>query len=166
MERDAMALEIGKSGRIVGLRQLVEGLTAQDIVNAAAEYDSRGGNVDTYEPSNHYDVLINESPYPPKAIFGLAASKLLNQPIESQHFTGGLKSTCFNTLEALGFTIVEKVERGSFDRLELHQHYSREDVQKALGPQDNGGKWGRTGIVSNRPSPGDSVFFVTLGEQS
>lgn len=165
-----MALEIGESGRIVGLRQLVEGLTARDIEKAAAEYDGLSGRVDTYEPSSHYDVLINDTPYPPKAIFGLAASKLLNEPIESQHFTGGLKSTCFNILESLGFSIIEKVERGSFNRLELHQHYSREDVQKALGPQDtftaSSGSWGLSGIISDRPSIGDTVLFVTFGEQS
>jgi len=165
-----MALKIGDSGRIVGLRQLVEGLTAQDIEKAAEEYDRRGRSIDTYEPSSHYDVLINETPYPPKPIFGLAASMLLNESIESQHFTGGLKSTCFNILESLGFSIVEKVEQGSFNRLELHQLYSREDVQKALGPQDtfttSSGSWGLSGIISDRPSTGDTVLFVTLGEQS
>lgn len=165
-----MDLKIGKSGRIIGLRELIEGLTAQDIEKAAAEYDRRGGIVDTYESSSHYDVLINDTPYPPKAIFGLAASIYINEPIESQHFTGGLKSVCFDILESLGFSVVEKSEHGLFNRLELYQNYSRKDVQKALGPKDtfteSSGSWGLSGIISDRPSIGDTVLFVTFGERS
>jgi hypothetical protein len=164
----SMAMEMGKTGRILNLRNLLHELTAKDVVAAAEVFDAQGGKVESFEDSSKYEVVIGGRNYPPKAVFGLAASNKLNQEIRSRHFTGGDSSTSFRILRELGFEIVLKTTRpGHSEGLELYSAYSREDVQKLLAPNDvfvkGSGTWGLQGIVRDKPAEGDVVFFVTLG---
>lgn len=163
-----MSISVGDSGRILGLKTLLKNLTADDVMAAVKEYEQLGGEVESFENSSTYDLVIDGNAYPPKAIFGLAASRKLKTDVRSEHFTGGENSASFKILRELGFQIVQKTERpGPRAGLVLYNAYSREDVQKILGPEDSftvgAGTWGIQGIVRNRPRDGDAVLFVTLG---
>ena len=163
-----MDFEVGKTGRILNLRNLLSNMTADDVYEAAKTFDRLQGNIDSFEDSSTYQVIVGNTAYPPKPIFGLAASKTLNQQVRSEHFTGGERSTSFRILQDLGFKITLKAARpGQSDGLKLYELYSREDAQKLLGPDDTftkgSGTWGIQGIIRDRPSQGDVVLFVTLG---
>lgn len=163
-----MDIQIGKTGRIRSFRKLLRELTQEDILAAAKEFDSLGGNIDSFEPSSTYDLVIEEHRYPPKAVFGLAASKHLNFHVKSSHFVGGEDSPCFEILRDLGFEIQQKTQRpGTREGLKLYGEYSREDVFKLMRNEGDtfkagAGLWGMQGIIPNRPLRGDTVLFVTL----
>lgn len=65
-----------------------------------------------FSPSTDYDVLLEDGVrLPPKAVFGLAASEALGLPVLPRHFSGGLGTACFMTIESAGFAIVAKSAR-------------------------------------------------------
>ncbi|HAS6450929.1 TPA: DUF3427 domain-containing protein [Vibrio parahaemolyticus] len=103
-----MKVELDKAGRIARLITISKPLTASHIDDAARKFDELNGQVNSYDDSTRYDLRVNDKRYPPKAIFGLALGKLLNETVLSTHFTGGLTSDCFKVLTRLGFDIVEK----------------------------------------------------------
>lgn len=84
---------------------MAEPLTQNDIRNAVKQYLKQDCVVKTYSDSTTYDLIVDGEHYPPKAIFGLAMSKLLEIEVKSTHFSAGLKSPCFTTFENLGFEI-------------------------------------------------------------
>lgn len=62
-----------------------------------------------YSPSIDYDVLLEDGVrLPPKAVFGYAASEALGFPVLPRHFSGGLGTACFETIENAGFAIAPK----------------------------------------------------------
>lgn len=93
------------NGSIARLKSMAEPLTQNDIRNAIKQYLKQDCVVKTYSDSTTYDLIVDGEHYPPKAIFGLAMSKLLEIEVKSTHFSAGLKSPCFTTLENLGFEI-------------------------------------------------------------
>ncbi|EGQ7761711.1 hypothetical protein IS633_001473 [Vibrio alginolyticus] len=93
------------SGSISRLKSMAEPLTQDDIRNAVKQYLKQERIVNTYSDSTTYDLIVDGEHYPPKAIFGLAMSKLLGFEVKSTHFSAGLKSPCFTTFENLGFEI-------------------------------------------------------------
>ena len=99
------------TGRISNLTTISSSLNVKHIHQAVEEYIILDGEIDTYTDSTKYDVTVNNEPFPPKAIFGLALSKLLGTNVLSKHFAGGLRSECFNTFENLGFEIKSKIKR-------------------------------------------------------
>ncbi|EGU6979114.1 MULTISPECIES: HNH endonuclease [Vibrio harveyi group] len=101
----AKKVSFDNSGSIARLKSMAEPLTQNDIRNAVKQYLKRDCVVKTYSDSTTYDLIIDGEPYPPKAIFGLAMSKLLEIEVKSTHFSAGLKSPCFTTFENLGFEI-------------------------------------------------------------
>ncbi len=101
----AKSVTFDNSGSIARLKSIAEPLTQDDIRNAVKQYLKQGSVVNTYSDSTTYDLIVDGEPYPPKAIFGLAMSKLLAIEVKSTHFSAGLKSPCFTTFENLGFEI-------------------------------------------------------------
>ncbi|HGY9616381.1 HNH endonuclease [Vibrio harveyi] len=93
------------SGSIARLKSMAEPLTQNDVRNAVRQYLKQNCVVNTYSDSTTYDLIVDKEPYPPKAIFGLAMSKLLGIEVISSHFSAGLKSPCFTTFENLGFEL-------------------------------------------------------------
>lgn len=164
-----MKLALGKSGRVKGLKRVLSGLTAKHIHQAIKQYTDQNGEVDTYDESTKYDLVVDGVAYPPKAILGLAASSLLGQAFPSSYFAGGERSTCFEILQSLGFAIAVKNDiQGTSHHLKLYDEYSRGDVAKVIEPdvdfKAGSGKWGVSGIISMTPNEGDFTFFVTLGQ--
>ncbi|MBY7900415.1 HNH endonuclease [Vibrio fluvialis] len=103
-------MKLDKAKRIANLSSVAKPLTQEDILDAIAIFEAQNGDVESYSFSTEYDLLVDKKHYPPKAIFGLALSALTGENIKSHHFTGGVGSPCFKTLERLGFTIVPKSE--------------------------------------------------------
>tara|TARA_Y100000588_G_scaffold361778_1_gene422926 strand:- start:3064 stop:4143 length:1080 start_codon:yes stop_codon:yes gene_type:complete len=93
------------NGSIAKLKSLAKALNRNDIHVAVETFVNLGRDLNTYSHSTTYDLIVDGEPYPPKAIFGLAMSKLLGIDVKSTHFSAGLKSPCFSTLEELGFEI-------------------------------------------------------------
>lgn len=64
-----------------------------------------------FGPSTDFDLVTNEGErFPPKAVFGLAASEALGFAVQPKHFSAGLGTPCFRVLEAAGYKIVSKDE--------------------------------------------------------
>lgn len=164
-----MTLELDKAGRVTRLITISKPLTTTHINDAVDVFDSLNGQIDSYLPSTGYDLLVNGKRYPPKAIFGLALSKLLGEPVLSSHFTGGVGSDCFKVLERLGFDIVPKPRPSNGDGLVLYQKYSRQQLNDIFDPDmkfsTGSGRWGGTGIVPHTPRENDFTFIVTLEDK-
>lgn len=60
-----------------------------------------------YKDSTDYDVIIDDRPYPPIAIMGIASS-LADRSDECPRLKGGVGTPCFKKFEELGFQIVRK----------------------------------------------------------
>jgi hypothetical protein len=76
------------------------------VESAVVRYETDGSH--SFGDSTRYDLLYRGVRYPPKAIFGLAAERVLGRPLTPADFAGGLGSICFRTLAKLGYTVVAK----------------------------------------------------------
>lgn len=85
------------------------GIVAADIIEAASLFSSKSVPHDFHE-SEKFDVIIEGKRFPPKAILGLAAMRILGAPLKPSDFSGGEGSPCFNILRDLGFAIILKSE--------------------------------------------------------
>ncbi|WP_177454433.1 hypothetical protein [Pseudomonas sp. Irchel 3E13] len=114
---DAQALNLALGGTPVdkNLRSL-ERLPAEVLRGVTAEYIWRAvqdliSGIDSpgFAESTDYDLIVDEHlRLPPKAVFGLAATRALGFQILPRHFTAGVNSVCFQLLEDAGFRIVPK----------------------------------------------------------
>lgn len=89
-------------------------ITREDILSAIDALDA--GQPHEFGPSVFYDVLHNGKRYPPKAVVGLAAQRLLGRPLVPSEFSGGQESWSFRLLRDRGFEIVQK-QGSSRDRI-------------------------------------------------
>lgn len=89
------------NGRLAA--ECFEGLE-QSHVLAALEHLDRG-DPHAFGEQTTYDLHHEGRVYPPKAVFGLAASLLLNQALGPSDFSAGEGQPCFRLLRALGFSI-------------------------------------------------------------
>jgi hypothetical protein len=83
-------------------------VTHDDVVRAIREYDQLGPeqffSEHGFGPTTTYDLVWNESLYPPKAILGAAYEFATGQRLASGDFEGG-KSGAVKVLGQLEFTI-------------------------------------------------------------
>lgn len=87
---------------------VLEQVTPVHLWNAVQRL--RAGYADHgFGPSTDYDVLLEDGErFPPKAVFGVAASEALGFKVLPMHFTGGESSTSFRLLKQAGFIPVPK----------------------------------------------------------
>jgi 5-methylcytosine-specific restriction protein B len=71
------------------------------------------GEPHEFGPSAVYDLLEVERRYPPKAVVGLAARRVLGRPLRANEFAGGEETWAFRLLRERGFTIVGKERQPS-----------------------------------------------------
>ncbi len=83
-----------------------EGLSVKDVDAAIARFDA--GESHHFGDSTRYDLVARGVRYPPKAVFGLAAERVLGRPLVPADFAGGLGSVCFRLLAKLGYAVVAK----------------------------------------------------------
>lgn len=86
-----------------------EQITREDILGALAALQR--GEPHSFGPSTFYDLLEKGRRYPPKAVVGLAARRVLGRALRPDEFSGGQESWAFALLRDRGFTIVKKDER-------------------------------------------------------
>ena len=63
-----------------------DGITREDLTSAIQALD--GGASHSFLDSHTYDVVHEGERYPPKAVVGLAASRVLGRPLEPREFRG------------------------------------------------------------------------------
>jgi hypothetical protein len=90
--------------------ELLGKVTAEHVWNAIAKL--RGPNFKQgYGPSTDFDLVTDAGErFPPKAVFGIAASEALGFEVLPKHFSGGTGTICFRVLGRAGFSIVPKNE--------------------------------------------------------
>lgn len=88
------------------MSKIPKGITRQDILDALASLDR--GDPHLFGESTGYDLVEGGKRYPPKAVLGLAARRLLQHPLGPYDFKGGEESECFRVLRGLGFIIEPK----------------------------------------------------------
>lgn len=102
--------------------RIPSGITRQHVVAAISDLDK--GVPHSFGESTDYDVLYQGRRYPPKAVVGLAAARILGAPLGPHDFKGGLGTRCFAVLADNGFTIVTKGDTNPFpdevDRKQQH----------------------------------------------
>jgi 5-methylcytosine-specific restriction protein A len=119
-------------------QSIPEGIRRDHIL--AAIHDLDAGVHHTFGDSTRYDLLYEGQRYPPKAVIGLAAGRILDTPLGPYDFKGGLESKCFRVLEENGFTVVEKepetntVLRTQEERHDEHRNpdWTRDELIVAL----------------------------------
>ncbi|MCF2849178.1 DUF3883 domain-containing protein [Pseudoalteromonas sp. ACER1] len=127
-----------ESKRIRNLSEISAPLSADDIVDAAEEYDSEG-DAYPFKSSIDYDVVVGDQRYPPKALLGIALSKYYGVQILPEHFIGGASSSCFSILNKLKFTILPKEsvkrceETFQFDGFEEGSTYTKLEAFRRAG---------------------------------
>src|SRR5437764_10074565 len=85
-------------------------ITPDDIKEGIAALD-RGEN-HAFGPSTFYDLLHGGRQYPPKAVVGLAARRVLGRALRHDEFSGGEESWAFRLLRDRGLNIVKKLRNG------------------------------------------------------
>lgn len=167
-----MTLEKGPTGRIKGLRKLLEGITKEDVLQAIASFNVDEAADHGFAESTDFDLVHDGRRFPPKAIFGLAAARTIGRPLTSSEFSGGDSSPCFAVLRALGFTVERKrtseVMPSAGSSLLRLQAYNREEIARVFEADakftPGAGRWGMPGIVESPRDSGNFVFMVTLGK--
>src|SRR5438128_1747262 len=90
-------------------------ITREDIQEAIAALEQ--GEVHAFGPSIFYDLLEGGWRYPPKAVVGLAARRVLGRALRPDEFSGGEESWAFRLLRDRGFNVVKKLRGGATSEL-------------------------------------------------
>lgn len=165
-------LEKGPTGRIRNLRNLLHGITREDVLLAIEDFTFEVSASHGFAESTDFDLMHDGRRLPPKAILGLASARTIGRPLMSSEFSGGDSSPCFAILRGLGFTIERKLASNlvlsASTALIRLQAYNREEIAHVFEPEakftPGAGRWGMPGIVETPRDSADFVFMVTLGE--
>lgn len=115
----------------IALNKIPDGITRQHIIEAISDLGHDTPN--PFGNSTGYDLLYQGRRYAPKAVLGLAASKLTGIPLGPYDFKGGLRSKCFRILTANGFTIITKGDTKPFpDEVEQTGRHTEGAVERVL----------------------------------
>lgn len=88
------------------MNKIPDGITKDDIESALHLLREQAPH--EFGESTGYDLVQDGNRYPPKAVLGLAASRLIGHPLGPYDFKGGEKSQCFRILRELGYIIEKK----------------------------------------------------------
>jgi Protein of unknown function DUF262 len=90
-------------------------ITREDVEEAIAALEQ--GEIHSFGPSIFYDLLEGGRRYPPKAVVGLAARRVLGRALRPDEFSGGEESWAFRLLRDRGFNVVKKLRSGDTSEL-------------------------------------------------
>lgn len=80
-----------------------------DHIFEAVQLLLSGYSAHPFAQSTDYDVLTEEGQrLPPKAVFGIAATRALGIDVGPYHFTAGISSPCFRIIQEAGYQIIPK----------------------------------------------------------
>jgi hypothetical protein len=105
------------------------GITEQDVREALKLLD--GGIKHEFGRSTAYDLVESGRRYPPKAVLGLAAVRILNRSLKPRDFRGGDDTECFRILQELGFTIQRRSDGEPAERISKND-WTDEEVRALL----------------------------------
>jgi hypothetical protein len=112
--------------------RIPDGITAKDV--RAGIEDFKNGVPHSFEDSISYDLIYEGECFPPKAILGLAATRLRGTPLHPRDFTGGEDSKCLRILRNLGFEVIKRgnqsrswILQGNPDRFGVDRYLSKND---------------------------------------
>lgn len=148
------------NGSIAKLKSLAKQLTQSDIYSAVEKFTSLNGEINTYSHSTTYDLIVDGTPYPPKAIFGLAMSELIGMEVKSSHFSAGLRSANFLTLERLGFEIRLKSGNQNESSSKSDRLWTEEELSETVDAYLEMLHKGEIGIPYKK-----SVYFKQLADK-
>lgn len=75
--------------------------------------------------STDYDLILDDgTAFPPKAVFGLAATEALGFQVLPKHFAGGEDSKCFQVLRRSGYRILPKTPQKNTTTPNTSRRYS------------------------------------------
>lgn len=103
--QNLLSVDADASGRLPAhiLRQV-----KPTMIDAAIE-DFKAGAEHNFQESKDYDLILSSGErLPPKAVFGIALSKVINRLAKPTDFAAGLGELCFNIIEDAGYPIVLK----------------------------------------------------------
>ncbi len=114
-----------------------EGITRQDILDAIRDLDAGVGHA--FLDSHTFDVVHGGERYPPKAVVGLAARRVLGRSLDPSEFRGERGSKAFRLLKRCGF-LIEPKPLGPAPEFEVGQRYHRQkEIHDRFGGQRQGG---------------------------
>lgn len=119
-----------------------EGIEASDVTDAIQKIDK--GVTHGFGESTGYDLVYLGRRYPPKAVLGLAASRIVGHPLGPYDFKGGEKSKAFAILRGLGFEIERKNIAAGDDWTEDEIRLLVEDYFAMLGDEAAGRPYSKT----------------------
>jgi hypothetical protein len=147
---------------------LPDGITKEDLIAAMAAIDQ--GVTHAFADSTKFDVLWEGKRYPPKAVVGIAAARVVGDQLTPKDFTGGLDSQCFKLLAAQGIPVVRKLDSDPIPHRSPgqlmfwwvnHKQTFRQEVDGGYlwSPKRNkNGSFNQTYVNMTRALPGDVVF--------
>jgi len=94
------------TGEDLSLLRLREAITRKDIIDAIDALDA--GEPHSFGSSTVYDLVYEGRRYPPKAVVGFAAQRVLGRPLRPEEFSGGQGQWAHRLLKSRGFEIKQK----------------------------------------------------------
>jgi 5-methylcytosine-specific restriction protein A len=88
-------------------KNLPADISQQDVLDAIRAFSDRSV-VHKFHESEKYDLIHDGNRYPPKAILGIAAKRIMGRVLEPSELSGGESSPCFRLLRRRGFVIEPK----------------------------------------------------------
>ena len=134
--------------------EVFTGLTREMVLQAIEELDPN------YPPeglsdSKAYDLIHEGRPYPPKAVFAIAAGYLLGAKLRGRDFSGGASSPCFRILKECGFEIVAKKIRPA----RCWALLANPSTYDALGAVKAASRFDTWGVAKSDVRAGDRVLL-------
>ncbi len=165
--------------------EVFEPLTRDHLLAALDDLDR--GIEHAFSAPTTYEVVHEGRRYPPKAVFGLAASRLLGQPLNPSDFSAGEGEPCFRILRDRGFVIdpIAPANQqdlsgfiGPIEGVQVGDHFASfaEMMKAGVHGVTTQGIWSRKGvgvgsIVLNGGYPddqdhGDVILYTGSGGQN
>ena len=136
-------MEGSKSNDSMNARAALARITRSDVHSAINDFES-GDISHSFGPSRDYDLVFDGRLYPPKAIAGLAARRLLGRVPSPAEFSSGVGHSAFRALERTGFVIVSKGEAPLIDLFEAPSRAAREAAELEMDRQGGGQGFGHS----------------------
>lgn len=114
--------------------QLLRKVTAEHVWNAIERLHDPAFK-HAFGPSTDFDLVTEAGErFPPKAVFGVAASEALGFKVLPKHFSGGEGTICFKVLDEAGYDIVPKNQ--PVQAIDIPPFYRRSALDRREAPSD------------------------------
>ena len=136
-------MESSNSADVLNARAALARITRSDVLSAIKDFES-GDIPHSFGPSRDYDLVFDGRLYPPKAIAGLAARRLLGRVPSPDEFSSGVGNSAFRALGRTGFMIVSKGEAPLIEPVEAPSRAAREAAELEMDRLGGGQGFGHS----------------------